>query len=69
VATISLTIPDAVLPRVQAAFAQQYPDQTPKAVLARIIKDIVRNAEGPTADEAAHKAWSDKIEQDLGGVA
>jgi hypothetical protein len=68
-ATISLTIPDAVAARVTAAFQQQYPDQTPKQVLARIIKDIVRNAEGPQADETAHKAWSDKIESDLGGIA
>lgn len=68
-ASITLTIPDAVAARVQAAFAQQYPDQTPKQVLARIVKDIVRNAEGPEADATAHKAWADKVETDLDGIA
>ena len=55
-ATITLIIPDAVAARVQAAFAQQYPDQTPKQVLARIIKDVVRHAEGPAKAPAAF-AW------------
>ena len=53
-ASINITIPDAVLSRVTDAFAATYPGQTPKQVLIQFIKDTTRNHE--SADAAATQA-------------
>lgn len=52
-ATVSITIPDAQLPRVTAAFARAYPGLTPKQALLQVIRDTVRNIETADAQAAA----------------
>lgn len=52
-ATVSITIPDAQVGRVTAAFARAYPGLTPKQALLQMIRDTVRNVEAADAQAAA----------------
>lgn len=74
-ATLSITVPDALVPRVMTALRDQYPDLTAgladgpaaKAVLKQIVRTIVVASEKRTAQKtlddsvstAGQQAWTD----------
>lgn len=73
-ATISITVPDAVVARVLDAIAAQYgydatrdgtKAQFAKAILARFMKEVVVAYEATAAGEASRKAAEDKAKTEV----
>ena len=62
-ATITITVPDAAIPRIQAALEYVFPEITPPAALSDLqdyivadLKQFVLNAERRAAKDAAGSA-------------
>jgi hypothetical protein len=78
-ATLSITIPDAVVPRVRAAFAAQYdyrpvvdgqpnPETLAQFTARKIreyVKGVVKAAESLAAAETARRAAADRVESEI----
>lgn len=73
-ASINITIPDAVAPRVLDAMAAQYgwtaesgltKAQFAKSIIVKMLKDVVRAHEGTLAAQAATESSNQQVDSDI----
>lgn len=78
-ATVSITIPDAIVPRVTAALRARFPDYSAltdanafRAIIAQHVRDVVIDYEATRAQQTAATSVQTQITQtttDVAGIA
>lgn len=69
-ASVTITIPDLLVPRVRAAVEWRYGDTaTPKSVMLDLLRSLVRDYEQKLAGEAAEAVARTAAVSDMEGVS